>query len=103
MSDRIEGIRHLLAKDPDDLFLNYSLAMELAGADQTDEALALFARCHSLDENYMPAYVEAGKCARAAGRLNDAKDHFRKALELATNAGETHAADGLQQQLDALM
>ncbi len=102
MSDRIESIRALLAKDPDDLFLNYSLAMECAAAGRTDEALAAFARCSELDAGYIPAYVEAGKCARSAGRLDAAREQFRKALDLARSAGETHTADAIVQQIESL-
>ena len=102
MTDRIESIRKLLAADPDDLFLNYSLAMELVAADQLDEALRAFARCVELDPNYLAAYVEAGKCARAAGRVDQARESFQRALELARAAGETHTADAVRQQLETL-
>ena len=102
MTDRIEAIRALLAKDPDDVFLTYSLAMELVAAEQVDEALATFARCIELDGSYLAAFVEAGKCARAAGRLDEAKEHFQRAHEQAESAGETHTVDAVRQQLETL-
>ena len=102
MTDRIESIRTLLAKDPDDVFLTYSLAMELVAAEQHDDALKTFARCVELDAGYLAAFVEAGKCARAAGRPDEAKTHFQRALELAESAGETHTVDAVRQQLETL-
>jgi len=102
MTDRIDAIKELLAKDPTDVFLQYSLAMECVSAERTDEALEAFATCRQLDPNYTPAYVEAGKCARAAGRLDKAKQLFQQALELAENAGESHIADNVRQQLEAM-
>ena len=102
MTDRIESIRALLAKDPDDVFLTYSLAMELVAAEQFADALKTFARCFELDAGYLAAFVEAGKCARAAGRADEARKHFERALELAQSAGETHTADAVRQQMETL-
>ena len=69
MSGRIEAILAMLEKEPDDPFLHYSLAMEYAAAARPDDAVAAFRRCRELDENYLPAYVEAGKALRAAGKV----------------------------------
>ena len=102
MSDRIESIKKLLAAEPSDAFLQYSLAMEYVAAEQPDEALAAFEQCRLVDPTYVPAYVEAGKCARAAGRLDQAKAMFVRALELAQSAGDTHIAANVRQQLEAL-
>lgn len=102
MPDRIETIRELLNKDPDDLFLNYSLGMELVKTERWDEALAAFAHCEELDAAYLPAKVEAGKALRSAGRLNDARDAFLRARQAAQTAGDHHVEDYVQTQLDSL-
>ena len=102
MTDRIDAIRKLLDEDPSDVFLHYSLAMECVVADRTDEALAAFEACRTLDPNYVPAYVEAGKCARAAGQTDLARGLFQAALELAKSAGDGHVVDSLTQQLESL-
>ena len=102
MTDRIDAIRRLLDQDPDDVFLHYSLAMECVAAGRTDEALAAFEACRALDANYIPAYVEAGKCARAAGHTDVARGLFQAALELAKSAGDSHVSDSLTQQLESL-
>ena len=102
MTDRIAAIRALLKKKPDDVFLHYSLGMELASAGQFQRAVAAFRRCSEIDPEYLPAWVERGKCLRAAGRLDDARQTFTHAFQLAASAGETHTADSLKQQLQAL-
>jgi tetratricopeptide (TPR) repeat protein len=102
MSNRIETIRKLLVATPADMFLNYSLAMELASADRQEEAIAQFARCLEIDPEYLPAYAEAGKTLRAAGKLAEAKQMFSKGVQLATKLGEAHTRDYLQQQLESL-
>jgi len=102
MSDRVETIRKMLQKTPDDVFLRYSLGMEYAVAGRFDEAAAEFKRCIELDEAYLAAYVEHGKCLRSAGRLDEARKVFTAGLELAGTQGETHMRDHIRQQLEAL-
>lgn len=102
MADRIETIRKLLTKTPDDVFLHYSLGMELASRKDFDPAVAAFRRCIELDPRYVPAYVEAGKCLRSLGRLDDARDMFTAALAPAAKLPETHTRNFIQQQIDAL-
>jgi tetratricopeptide (TPR) repeat protein len=102
MADRIEQIRKLLARDTSDLFLNYSLGMELASAGRNEEAAGQFQRCIELDGNYLAAYGEAGKAYRAAGLLEQARAAFQAGLELAGRQGERHIQDFLSQQLESL-
>jgi Flp pilus assembly protein TadD len=100
--DRIETIRKLLAKTPDDVFLHYSLGMELASRKDFPAAVEALRRCISLDGAYLPAYVEAGKCLRSAGDLNGARETLTAALKLAEAKGESHTASYIRQQLEGL-
>jgi uncharacterized protein HemY len=102
MPDRLDQIRRLLAVDPQDVFLHYSLGMELCKAERWNEALGAFARCEELDADYLPARIETGKALRAAGRLTEARATFETALVLAETRDETHARDFIRQQLDSL-
>ena len=102
MADRIETIRKLLAKTPEDVFLHYSLGMELASRKEFAAAVEALRRCIALDSRYLPAYVEAGKCLRSAGDLSAARETFTAALKLAEAKGENHTRDYIQQQIDAL-
>ena len=102
MSERIDMIRRLLAEKGEDTFLVYSLGMELAAAGRCEEAVLQFRRCIELDGEYLPAYAEAGKALRSAGRLVEARQTFSEAMDLAARQGETHMRDFLQGQLDAL-
>ena len=102
MSERIDSIRRMLEKDPSDVFLHYSLAMEYASAGAHEDALAEFRKCIELDEGYLSAYVEAGKSLRSAGRVDEAREMFAAGMELAALQGESHVRDYIQQQLDGL-
>ena len=101
-TDRIASIQSLLAKNGDDVFLHYSLAMEYASAKQWEPAVAEFHKCLELDAGYLAAYVEAGKCLLAAGRCEDAREMLLNALNLAERQGKNHTRDTIQQQLDSL-
>ena len=102
MPDRIQAITKMLASSPQDVFLHYSLAMELASSGRFEEAVAEFRRCIELDADYLAAYVEAGKSLRSAGKLEDARAIFNEALRLAAAQGQSHIRDHVQQQLDGL-
>jgi tetratricopeptide (TPR) repeat protein len=102
MSDRLATIIKLLAADPRDVFLNYSLGMEYASASRHEEAAGQFRKCIELDGAYLPAYVEAGKSLRAAGQLDAARAIFADGLKLAAAKGDGHIADHIKQQLEAL-
>jgi tetratricopeptide (TPR) repeat protein len=102
MSDRISAIKAMLEKTPDDVFLHYSLGMEYASAGRHDEGACEFRRCVELDGNYLPAYVEAGKCLRSSGRLAEAREIFAAGMALAAMQGQTHMQDYIRQQLEGL-
>jgi len=102
MSERIERIRSMLRSNQQDVFLHYSLGMEYAGAELFDEAACEFNRCIELDGDYLPAFVEAGKCLRRLGRFDQARSAFTAGMELAARQGQAHTRDFIQQQIDAL-
>jgi len=102
MGNRLEMIRSMLANNPQDVFLSYSLGMELLSAGDASQAAAQFARVIELDRGYLPAYVEAGKALRAAGRPAEARAVFAEGLKLATARGDGHICDHIQQQLEGL-
>ena len=102
MNDRIAAIKKMIGKTPSDVFLHYSLAKEYQSAGDHEKAVEEFAACRNIDDQYLPAYVEAGKCLRSAGRLDDALEMFAAGMELAALLGLTHERDYIQQQLDGL-
>lgn len=102
MPGRIEIIEAMLRKDPNDVFLHYSLGMERIAGKEFPQAIAAFRRCIELDADYLPARVELGKCLRASGDLEGARDAFVAAAELAGRKGETHTQRYILQQREGL-
>jgi tetratricopeptide (TPR) repeat protein len=61
-----------------------------------------FAICIQLDPNYLPAYVELGKCCRSAGQFQKAREIFAAGLTLAASQGQQHTQDYIRQQIEGL-
>lgn len=102
MTERIDQIRSLLEKSPQDIFLHYSLGMELAKAEKFDQAVEAFRQCDEVQPGYLPAMVEAAKCLRAAGKRDEAREAFTAALQAAEAAGDQHVGDFVRSQLEGL-
>jgi len=102
MHNRLATITKLLAQNPQDVFLHYSLGMEYFASGQHIQAASEFDRCIELDASYLAAYVEGGKCLRAAGLLDHARAIFQRGLEVAARQGDRHAEDHIRQQIEGL-
>ena len=99
---RLEQLEALLAKEPDDAFLNFGLAMELAKAGRFDESLVRFDRVVQFDPNYVAAIFHKGKTLLSMGEEDRAKATLRDGIERAKACGEMHAAGEMQELLDTL-
>lgn len=99
---RIETFKAFLEKDPGNSLARYSLAMELRKAGRCDEALAGFADLIERDPKYVPAYFMCGQTAVEAGKVQEAKEVLRTGIDVARNAGETHAAEKMAELLATL-
>ena len=100
--DRVEALRKLAAANPKDVFAHYGLAMALAGAGQTGEALAEFETVLSLDPNYTVAYFQMGQALEKLGRREEARRVYERGIELAARQGQGHAREQLQSALEML-
>ena len=102
MTDRIEQIRSMLERSPEDVFLHYGLGMEYVSTRQWDSAIEEFRQCIALDQEHLASYVELGKCFRAAGKFDEAREVFTSAITLADRQDAAHMRDHLRQQLEGL-
>ncbi|MDP6542402.1 MAG: hypothetical protein QGH60_00340 [Phycisphaerae bacterium] len=102
MSTRIETIKAMLRDNPGDVFLLYSLGMEEASLGRMDLAADALGECIAADADYLPAWIERAKVLRSDGKLDQARQAFQGALELAGRQGDSHAADAIRGQLEAL-
>jgi tetratricopeptide (TPR) repeat protein len=99
---RREQIEAMLADDPGDVFLRYSLAMELDKAGDHEASLARFAELARGQPPYVPAYFMAGQQLARLGRLDESRTVLRDGIEAARAQGDAHAAGEMGELLASL-
>ena len=102
MSSRREKIEALLADDPNDSFLRYSLAMELDKEGQLDASAALF---RGLMDDSPPQVAAFFMLAQQLTRQNQALEAsgvLRAGIEQAEVQGDAHAAGEMREFLAGL-
>jgi len=99
---RREKIEAMLAEDPGDTFLRYSLAMELDKEGDHDASLARFAELARGLPPYVPAYFMAAQQLARLGRFEEARTNLREGIEAARTQGDAHAAGEMSEFLASL-
>ena len=99
---RREKIEAMLAEDPRDVFLRYSLAMELDKEGANDASLAGLAELARDDPPYVPAFFMAAQQLARLGRVNEARANLRDGIEAARMQGNAHAAGEMSELLASL-
>lgn len=99
---RREKIEALLADDPQDPFLRYSLALELEKSGEHEPSLALLDGLSRDDEPYVPAFFMAGQQLARLGRVGDAREVLRRGIDEARRQGNAHAAGEMSEFLAGL-
>lgn len=102
MSTRREKIEAMLADDPTDTFLRYSLAMELDKVGENNTSLAKLGELASEEPPYVPAFFMAGQQLVRLGRVNEARTILRHGIEVARTQGNAHAAGEMSEFLASL-
>ncbi|MEN0111341.1 MAG: hypothetical protein AAF805_11520 [Planctomycetota bacterium] len=102
MPGRREKIEAMLADDPGDAFLRYSLAMELDKESDHDASLTLLAELTRDETPYVPAFFMAGQQLARIDRVNEARDFLRDGIEEARRQGDAHAAGEMSEFLQSL-
>jgi thioredoxin-like negative regulator of GroEL len=99
---RREKIEAMLADDPGDTFLRYSLAMELDKEGDHDASLAKFGELTRDDPPYVPAFFMAGQQLVRIGRVVEAREVLTSGIEAARRQNDAHAAGEMSEFLASL-
>ena len=89
----------MVAVNPANAFARYGLAMEQVKSGRLEEAVDAFQALLAADPNYSAAYFHGGQTLEKLGRLDDARDFYRRGLSVTR---DHHAAGELQAALDIL-
>jgi hypothetical protein len=99
---RREKIEAMLADDPGDTFLRYSLAMELDKKGDHDSSLSQFAGLTRDNPPYVPAFFMAGQQFVRLGRIDEARTILRAGISAARIQNDLHAAGEMSEFLASL-
>jgi tetratricopeptide (TPR) repeat protein len=102
MTNRLETLKYLLSEDPANGFARYGLAMEYVKAGRLEEAVGEFEALIEADPGYCYAYFHGGQALEQLGRLEEAKQMYRRGVDAAEHKGDQHARSELQGALDLL-
>jgi thioredoxin-like negative regulator of GroEL len=104
MSDlsRREKIEAMLADDPGDCFLRYSLAMEWRSEGQHDKSLALLDELTREEPPHVPAFFMAAQQLADLDRIDEARARLREGIDQARSQGDAHAAAEMSEFLTSL-
>ena len=89
---RREKIEAMLADDPSDTFLRYSLAMELRSEGDHTASLEKLSELTKDDPPYVPAFFMAAQQLVDLDRVDEAREFLHHGIEQARLQGDQHAA-----------
>lgn len=101
-SERRQQLEALLQEDPQDTFLRYALALELAGTGDRESAVSQLATLLAHSPDYVPAYLQVGKLSLELGREDAARQWWQQGILAAEKQRDFHAADEMRGMLHEL-
>ena len=99
---RREKIEAMLADDPGDTFLRYSLAMELDKEGRHSESLGKFSELSRDEPPYVPAFFMSAQQLARLNRLDEARSVLRNGIDAARLQNDMHAAGEMSEFLSSL-
>ena len=102
MPSRREKIESMLAEDPADQFLRYSLALEQQNAGEHEASLAGLRALTADSPPYIPAFLMGGQQLVALQRLDEARALLRAGIDAARGQNNLHAAGEMSELLASI-
>ena len=99
---RREKIEVMLADDPSDVFLRYSLALELEKEGQHERSLVELGGLMAASPPYVPAFFMAAQQLARLNRVNESRAVLRDGIEQARAVGNAHTAGEMSEFLASL-
>jgi tetratricopeptide (TPR) repeat protein len=102
MPSRREKIEAMLAQEPGDAFLQYSLAIEYDNENRHDDALKLFQSLRQSQPPHIPSFFRGAQLLARLGRISESRDWLRQGIDAARLQGDLHAAGEMSEMLASL-
>jgi tetratricopeptide (TPR) repeat protein len=101
-SNRVEILKSMLEQKPEDGFARYGLAMEYVRSGELDTAVEEFGRLLGYNPGYAAGYFHGGQTLEKLGRVEEARELYRKGIEVTTASGDEHTRSELKGALEML-
>jgi tetratricopeptide (TPR) repeat protein len=101
-NSRLDILKSMVEQKPEDSFSRYGLAMEYAKTGELDAAVSEFEELLKHNPNYAAGYFHGGQTLEKLGRLDEARELYRRGIEVTTSIGDGHTRSELAAALDAL-
>lgn len=92
LNQRRQKIEAMLKDEPNDDFLRYSLAMEMASDGEIEKSLGLLDGLCKQTPAYVAAFFRSGQLLADENRVDSARSYLREGIEAARAQGDLHAA-----------
>ena len=100
--DRMEILKNMVAQNPTDAFARYGLAMEIINSGNLEGGVEQFRTLLEHNPNYAAGYFHCGQTLEKMGKADEARDIYKKGIDVTTKTGDAHTRSELQAALDSL-
>jgi Tfp pilus assembly protein PilF len=101
-STRLDILKSMVEQSPTDCFARYGLAMEYRNTGDLEAAMGEFRALMAAHPDYAPAYFHGGQTLERLGRATEAREVYRRGVEVTARGGDPHARSEMQGALDML-
>lgn len=101
-SSRLEILKTMVEQKPDDAFGRYGLAMEYVRTGDLDSAVAEFEALLRHNPGYAAGYFHGGQTLEKLGKIEEARQYYRRGIEITDASGDAHTRSELIAALQML-
>ena len=100
--DRLENLRRMVERKPDDPRFQFGLAVELLNLGETREGAEALRSYLDLAEDEGNGWGRLGAALTDLGEVEEARDAYSRGIEIARGRGHTGLAEELEEAKEAL-
>jgi folate-binding protein YgfZ len=100
--ERIQMFEEVLEIDIDDPLATFGMGAAYIQLSEYEKAIPFLEHATKVNKDYSAAYLNLGKCLEFTGRHEQARDAFRKGIEVATRKGDLMPLREMERRLNAL-
>jgi tetratricopeptide (TPR) repeat protein len=101
-STRLEVLKSMVEQKPEDGFSRYGLAMEYVRSGELETAVGEFETLLQFNPNYAAGYFHGGQTLEKLGRIEEAREVYRKGIDVTGATGDGHTRSELIAALQML-